>query len=79
MFMNKYDDKDNYFKDNYFKDKTEKIKTKEQMILKYLGKKSTNSIAKKITKAIDSSNPKFIYRAPLMQVIGAKIYSLFFQ
>ena len=73
MFMNKYGDKNSYFKDY-----SHKISFKENLLLKLLGQKNYNSIIKKIIKAIDSDN-KFIYRAPLFQVIGVKLYSLFFQ
>lgn len=72
MFMNKYDSID-----SYFNNVISLIKLKENLILKYLGKKDFNSIVRKIVMAIESENPKFIYRAPLSQVIGAKLYSLF--
>ena len=40
-------------------------------------KENLNSIVSKIEKAVVIDNPKFIYRAPLLQVIGAKLYQLF--
>lgn len=70
MFMNKYDNKD-----TYFKNELELIHMKENLILKLLGQNNFNSIVNKIENAIENDN-KFIYRAPLLQVIGAKIYSL---
>ena len=72
MFMNKYDNKD-----TYFKNELELIHAKENLILNLLGQNDFNPIVNKIEKAIESDNPKFIYRAPLSQVIGAKLYSLF--
>lgn len=74
MFMNKYDNKD-----TYFKNELELIRTKESLILNLLGQNNYDSIVNKIVKAIESDNPKFIYRAPLLQVVGAKIYSLLFE
>lgn len=71
MFMNKYDNSD-----TYFKSELEMIKLKENLILKLLGQNNYDTIVNKIIKAIDNDNPKFIYRAPLLQVIGAKVYSL---
>lgn len=74
MFMNKYDNKD-----TYFKCELEMIRIKENLILNLLGQNNYDSIVNKIVKAIDSNNPKFIYRAPLLQVVGAKLYSLFLE
>lgn len=73
MFLNKYDGKSIYAK------YTDKIMKEEEFILKILGQKHYDSITNKIVKAINSNNPHFIYRAPLFQVIGAKMYSLFKQ
>lgn len=72
MFMNKYNDNDSYF-DNIINI----IKLKENLLLKYLGQTNYDSIVSKIILAIKSKNPRFIYRAPFIQVLGAKIYSLF--
>lgn len=74
MFMNKYDNID-----TYFKNVIDFIKLKENLILKILGQNNFDSIVDKIVKAITSDSKRFIYRAPLLQVIGAKIYSLFKQ
>ena len=46
-------------------------------MLKLLEKNHFNSITNKIIKAIKVNNPKFIYRAPIFQAIGSKIYELF--
>ena len=72
MFMNKYDNIDLYFNEII-----NIIKLKENLTLKILGHKNYDSIVNKIVCAIESDNPKFIYRAPIFQVLGAKIYSLF--
>lgn len=61
------------------KNELELIRTKESLILNLLGQNNYDSIVNKIVKAIESDNPKFIYRAPLLQVVGAKIYSLLFE
>ncbi len=74
MFENKYGDPNSYFK-NHIKE----IKKKENLILKLLGKHNYSSITNKIVRAITCKNPKFIYRAPFIQVLGAKIYSLFLE
>lgn len=74
MFMNKYDNKD-----TYFKSELELIRAKESLILNLLGQDNFNPIVNKIVKAIESDNPRFIYRAPLLQVMGVKIYSLLFE
>lgn len=74
MFMNKYEDIN-----SFFRNQMELIKSKEFILLHYFEKKSLKSITKQIIKAIESQNPKFIYRAPYSQVIGAKVYSIFKQ
>lgn len=71
MFDNKYDT--NF--DNLFEEELELIRTRENLLQIFLEKNNLNSIVNKIEKAI--KNDKFIYRAPLTQVIGAKLYSLF--
>jgi len=73
MFDNKYDD-DKF--NNLFKEELELIKKSENIILKLLERKNYNSIIKKIKKALKNDN-KFLYRAPLFQSIGAKIYNIF--
>ena len=70
MFDNKYDT--NF--DNLFKEELELINRKENLILMLLEKKNLNSIINKIIKSINDD--KFLYKAPLLQVIGSKIYSL---
>ncbi|MEI3529912.1 MAG: SDR family NAD(P)-dependent oxidoreductase [Bacilli bacterium] len=72
MLENKYNDYHTYF-DSCI----ELIKARENLMLRFLEHKSFNSITDKITKAIISDNPNFIYRAPFWQSIGSKIYELF--
>lgn len=74
MFLNKFDNNS-----SYFSDEIEYIKRSESLMLSILSKKRINSIVNKIDHAIMDSNPRFIYRAPFIQVVGAKLYSLFFQ
>ena len=73
MFDNKYDTDFN----NLFKEELKLIKKKENLILLLLEKKNLNSIVNKIEQSLTEN--KFIYRAPLLQVVGAKIYNLFFE
>lgn len=70
---------DNKYKDCfiYFNKYKNIIKKRENLMLKLLEKNHFNSITDKIIKAIKVNNPKFIYRAPILQVIGSKIYELF--
>lgn len=63
--------------DSYFKSQIEKIRKKENLIFTLLEKRSLSSIGNKIVKAIDSNNHRFIYRAPFLQSLGVKIYSIF--
>lgn len=69
---NKYDDYNEYFNDCI-----DIIRKRERIVLNLLEKKNLDSITNKIVKAIKIDNPKFIYRAPIFQVIGAKMYELF--
>ncbi len=71
MFDNKYGT--NF--DLLFKEELEIIKRKENIMMILLEQKTLNSIVNKIIKAIENNN-KFIYRAPLIQKIGVKIYNI---
>lgn len=51
----------------------------EQSIINLMECTYTNSIVKKIIKAIESKNNHFIYRTPLSQVLGTKLYMLLFK
>ena len=73
MLENKYDW---MVKKSYFKDKLNDIRNKENLLISLLEKRDLNSITNKIIEAIKDENPKFIYRAPISQVIGAKVYQV---
>lgn len=74
MLENKYDWMKNK---SYFKNQINDIRKKENLMLSLLEKRNLKSITDKIIEAITSDKPKFIYRAPISQVIGAKIYQIF--
>lgn len=74
MLENKYCENE----DSYFEHMIEWLQKQDQVLLS-LARKDIHSIASKICKAIDSCHPKFIYRAPLSQVVCAKIFQLFFE
>lgn len=76
MFDNKY----SWMHDGtYFKEELELIRSKEHLLLHYLEKKHLDSIVRQIKRAIKEDTTKLIYRAPKLQVIGAKLYELLFQ
>ena len=62
---------------SYFEKQIESIRKKENIFFNILEKNNINSISNKIVKAIILDNPKFIYKAPLLQVLGVKIYQIF--
>ena len=74
MLENKYDWMS---QKSYFKNELDLIRKKENFFFNLFEKKNLNSIVSKIEKTVVIDNPKFIYRAPLLQVIGAKLYQLF--
>lgn len=74
MLENKYDWMS---QKSYFKNELDLIRKKENFFFNLFEKKNLNSIVSKIEKSVVEDNPKFIYRAPLLQVIGAKLYQLF--
>lgn len=76
MFTNKYDWME---KESYFKEELEMIRKQEKLLTTILEKKRLCSIVRKIVRAVKCSDPKFIYRAPLSQVILTKIYSLIWE
>lgn len=73
MLENKYED----MKNSYFKEELELIRKKENLFFSLLEKQELDSIVNKICKAIKIKNPKFIYRAPFIQVVGVKLYQIF--
>lgn len=74
MFDKKYEFMDI---DSYFKEQIELIRKAENIFLALFQKNNLNSIIKKIIKAITKDNPKFTYKAPVPQVLLAKLYNLF--
>lgn len=73
MFENKYG-KMNI--DSYFKSQIQTIRNRESFIHNFLERKRVDAIVKQIILAIENESGKFLYRAPLSQVIIAKLYSL---
>ncbi len=63
--------------DSYFKSQIALIRKKEKVLFSLLEKQRLNSIGNKIIKTIETDHPKFLYRAPLFQSLGAKIYNIF--
>lgn len=51
----------------------------EQSVINLMECTYTDSIVKKIVKAIEAKNNHFIYRAPFLQVLGTKLYMLLFK
>ena len=65
-------------KKSYFKELIPEIRKKEKLKFDILEAHGMNSIISAIINAVESDSPKFIHRAPLLQVIGVKLYNLFF-
>lgn len=66
------------FKSKYFSD-LESITLKQKKLFQLIGKDKVTSIANEIVKAVLDDNNKLIYRAPLSQVIMAKLYEILFR
>ncbi len=66
-------------KDAYFSSLYPQISRKQRIFFRFLSKKDLTSIEKKIVTSCLSDSKKFIYRAPILQVLGAKLYLLFFK
>lgn len=62
--------------DSYFQNVIEKIRKRENLICQILEHQELHSIVKQIVKAIQEKHVKRIYRAPFLQVMGAKLYLL---
>lgn len=75
MFENKYPELET---DDFFNSILDFLYKQDELLIK-LACKNTTSIALQIKKAILKEHPRFIYRAPLIQVVGAKVYQLFFE
>ncbi len=65
-------------KDSYFKACLEEIQKTENIFFNLMEIKSLNSVVRTIEKAIKSDKPKFLYRVPLWQGMGAKILNFLF-
>ena len=66
--------------DNFvYKEDIESINNKQKIMFSLVQKRKLNSIVNKMVKAIESNNNKLIYRAPFLQVLGAKLYMLLFK
>lgn len=65
--------------DSYFQHQISKIQKRENLVCQIMEKKNLNSIVKQILKAIEAKKVKAIYRAPLLQVVGAKLYLIFLE
>ncbi|MBS7020936.1 MAG: SDR family NAD(P)-dependent oxidoreductase [Firmicutes bacterium] len=74
MLENKYPDMEH---ETYFENQLAWLRTAEGKLFLRLEKQQMDSIAKQIEKAIFSKKPKKIYRAPMSQVLAAKLYELF--
>lgn len=72
MLENKYKELEH----GYFKEEIEMIRKRETIFFSLLEHNQYHSIVKKITNAILSKKPKFIYRAPFFQSLGAKLYQI---
>lgn len=75
MLENKYPEIET---EKYFNNIIDFIRLQDQIILG-ISKKNLAFISNKICEAIDSKKPRFIYRAPLLEVISAKLFQLFFE
>lgn len=75
-----YDDKYSWMREkSYFEREIQFLQTKESLLLELCEKKSLHSIVRQIEKAVETNRCKLLYRAPLSQVVSAKLYELFLQ
>jgi len=63
---------------NYFKD-LENITLKQKKLFNFLGKDNLDSITRKIVASVFDNTSRFSYQAPFFQVLGIKLYTVFFQ
>ncbi len=73
-----FESKDEYMKNRAFLEQRDQIDKKEKLLLRFLEKRNMKSIVRQISRAIYDPYPFSIYRAPLLQSIGAKIYQILF-
>lgn len=66
-------------KNKVFTEDIESIIENQKKQFNLIEKKNLSSIVNKMYKAIESNTNKLIYRAPFIQVIGAKLYMLLFK
>lgn len=70
----KYLRKDSIFYKNIFT-----INQKMQKMFSIIEKKSLNSIVNKIVREVEKAKPSFKIRTPFLQIVGAKLYLLFYR
>lgn len=73
MIENKLERKSSYFDD------LESISLKQKKLFELMGHDDLDSITKKVAEAVLDNSDKFLYRAPLLQVIMTKLYMLLFK
>lgn len=74
------DNQEKYLKDQaYFSSFYPEIRNKQRAFFQFFGKKSLTSIEKKMVSASLSYSNKFIYRAPMLQVLATKLYQCLFK
>ena len=74
MLENKYDWME---EKTYFKEELEIIKKYENYIFSTFESKNFKTIVQPIVKAIEKKKSPFLVRAPLYQILGAKLYIIF--
>lgn len=73
------DNKEISTKESVFNNIYPSVSYYQKKLFNTFGKKDTSRISKKIVSAATSKHPKFLYRAPFFQVVGAKLYMLLFK
>lgn len=66
-------------RESFYFDDLESISLKQKKLFELVGHDDLNSISKKIVEAVLDNSNRLIYRAPLSQVIMAKLYMLLFR
>lgn len=69
----------NILKEEMFNQSLESISKTMEDQFSLIEKKNLSSIVNKMYKAIESNSNRLIYRAPFIQVLGAKLYMLLFK
>lgn len=67
------------FNEFMLNDLDEETYLKEKRLFRLIESKNTNSIERKMVKALESNTSKLKYRAPIIQSFGAKLYAILFQ